>query len=47
MFFLPITYNGDSVIVDVCNLVKLLFKLSVLACWPMGDLVRSRSVLDE
>jgi hypothetical protein len=34
------TYNSNSVIVDVCNLMKLLFKLSVFAGWPMGDAVR-------
>jgi hypothetical protein len=25
------TYNGDPVIVDMCNLMELLFKFSVLA----------------
>lgn len=36
------TYNSNSVIVDVCNLMKLLFKLSVLPCGPVSDAVRSR-----
>jgi hypothetical protein len=45
--FLPITYNGNSVIVDMCNLMKLLFELGVLACWPIGNLVRSCGVLER
>ena len=28
------TYNGDTVIVNVCNFVQLLFQVCMISLWP-------------
>lgn len=42
-----VTYNSDTVIVNVRNLVELFFQLSVLSLWPMQQVSVSNRMLQN